>query len=146
MESSGEPVLYHLSDQEPKLRIRLITDASGSVERMSYAVDDGDERVFSGSEISSVATPESLRATVVLEAGTPTSSEVSFEVIVPVVMLGPEPPDRGPFGIFAAGLRIQRFPTSGEPHPGPRQAFEAVVLTGRAIAHDPADDDAPATD
>jgi hypothetical protein len=65
--------------------------------------------------------------------------------IVAVVVLGPEPPDHGPFGIFAAGLRIEHFPTLDDAPAGPRQAFEAIVLTGRAIAHDPAEDDAPAT-
>jgi hypothetical protein len=143
--SQPAPVLYHLSDQEPKLRIRLIADPSGSVEHMTFAVDDGDDRVFFGSQISSVATPDSIRATVVLDAGTETTSRVSFEVIVPVVVVGPEPPDQGPFGIFAAGLRIEHFPTPDDAPAGPRQAFEAIVLTGRAIAHDPAVGDAPAT-
>ncbi len=143
--SQPTPVLYHLSDQEPKLRIRLIADPSGSVEHMTFGVGDGDDRVFSDSEISSVATPDGIRATVVLDAGTETTSRVTFEVIVPVVVLGPEPPDHGPFGIFAAGLRIEHFPTPDDAPAGPRQAFEAIVLTGRAIAHDPAEDDAPAT-
>jgi hypothetical protein len=138
-------VLYHVSDQEPRIRIRLIADSSGSVDHMTFGVDDGDDRVFVGSEISSVATPDSIRATVVLDAGMETTSRVSFEVIVPVVVVGPEPPDQGPFGIFAAGLRIEHFPTPNDAPAGPRQAFEAIALTGRAIAHGPAEDDAPAT-
>lgn len=136
-------VLYRMSDQEPSLRIRLIADPSGSVDTVTIGVGDGDDRVFSGSEISSVATPDSIRATVVLDAGTETTSRVSLEVIVPVVVIGPEPPDQGPFGIFAAGLRTEHFPTPDDAPAGPRQAFEAIALTGRAIAHDPAADDAP---
>jgi hypothetical protein len=137
------PVLYRLSNQEPKLRVRLTADPSGSVDHLTFGVDDGADRVFSGAEISSVATPDSIRATVVLDPGTETASRVSFDVIVPVVVVGPEPPDHGPFGVFAAGLRIEHFPKDAPA--GPRQAIEAIVLTGRAIAHGPTDGDAPAT-
>ena len=45
-----------------------------------------------------------------------------------------EPPDQGPFGIFAARLRIENFPTPDDAPAGLRQAFETIVLTGRAIA------------
>jgi hypothetical protein len=138
-------ILYHLSNEDRKLRIRLIADPSGSVEHMTFGVDDGDDRVFSGSQISSVATTDSIRATVMLDTGTETTSRVSFEVIVPVVVVGPEPPDQGPFGIFAAGLRMEHFPTSNDAPAGPRQAFEAIVLTGRAIAHVPVEGDVPGT-
>jgi hypothetical protein len=57
-------------DQESKVRIRLLADPSGPVGHLTLRVDDGDDRVFSGSEISSVVTPDSIRATVVLDAGT----------------------------------------------------------------------------
>jgi hypothetical protein len=51
-------------------RIRLLAEPSGPVGHLTWGVDDGDDRVFSGSAISSVVTPDSIRATVVLDAGT----------------------------------------------------------------------------
>jgi hypothetical protein len=148
MVSLGGPILYHLSDQEDdperSLRIRLIADSSGSVNHIRFGVGDGGDREFSRSDIRTVAEADGIRATFVLEAGTETTSTRIFEVIVPVVVVGPEPPDQGPFGIFAAGLRIEHFPTADDALAGPRQAFQAIVLTGRAIAHH-RESDAPTT-
>lgn len=64
---------------------------------------------------------------------------------MPVVVVSTEPPDQGPFGIFAARLRIEHFPTPQLPDDapaGPRRAFETIVLTGRAIARS-CENDAP---
>lgn len=130
-------VQYQLSDPEFKLRIVLIADPSGSVEHLTFGAAGSDDRVFSGAEISTVATPDNIRATIVLDARTETTPEVTFEVIVPVVLVGPEPPDHGPFGVFAAGLRTEHFstPDAASATPGPLQAVTAIALTGRAIAH-----------
>jgi hypothetical protein len=149
MVSLGGPILYHLSDgnedPERSLRIRLIAGSSGSVNQVRFGVGDGGDREFSGSDIRTVAEAGGIRASFVLEAGTETSSRRSFEVIVPVVVVGPEPPDQGPFGVFAVGIRIEEFPISDDASAGPRQEFEPIVLTGRAIAHDP-QLDAPASE
>jgi hypothetical protein len=134
MVSLGAPVGYQLSDQEVRLGINLILDPSGTVEHLTYAIRDGEVREFSGAEISSVVEPDSIRATVEFEAGTETTPKVTFEVIVPIVVVSPEPPDKGPFGITAVGLRITHFPTQDEAHAGPRQEFEVTVLSGRVLA------------
>jgi hypothetical protein len=42
---------------------------------------------------------------------------------VPVVVVGTEPPDQGPFGIFVARLRIEHFPT---PRRRPRRAASGI--------------------
>ena len=42
---------------------------------------------------------------------------------MPVVVVGTESPDQGPFGIFAASLRIENFPTPDDAPAEPRQAL-----------------------
>jgi hypothetical protein len=138
MVSLGAPIRYQLMDREEdptrRMNIRLHVDSSGSVERLTFGIGDGPDQVFTGSEISSIVEADGIRATVVLEAGGETATRMTLEVIVPIVVVGSEPPEEGPFGIFAAGLRIKHFPGDGF---GPRQELEAIALPGRAIAHHP---------
>jgi hypothetical protein len=138
MVSLGAPIRYQMTDREEdptrRTNIGLLVDSSGSVERLTFGIGDGEDRVFTGSEVSSTAGPDGIRATVVLEAAGETATRVSLEVIVPIVVVGSEPPEQGPFGVFAAGLRIKHF--AGD-SPGPHGEFEAIALAGRAIAHHP---------
>jgi hypothetical protein len=55
----------------------------------------------------------------------------SFELLLPIVALGPDSLDKGPVYVFAGGLRIEHFPGA---IPGPRQAIEAYPLPGAAMA------------
>ena len=64
-------------------------------------------------------------------------------MIVPVVVVGTESPDQGPFGIFAASLRIEELPNSRRRPRRAASGIEAIVLTGRAIAHGAAENEAP---
>jgi hypothetical protein len=132
---------YRLTNQDADMQVRLILKKDGTGLRLFYRRGDQEDFGFQSGDIATVRSYEQVRASVSLDTDGAPGPVFSFEVIVPVITVGADVPGQGPFGVFAAGLRIEHFTASGEPSPGPRQAIEAFALTGRAIAL-PEDDDA----
>jgi hypothetical protein len=135
---SQQQVLYHLSNEENDLHIRAIVGAGGSIATLSYRAGDAQPREFSGEEITTIAAGAGVRATVMLDDGGASHQTTSFELVLPIVVLGGDVSEEGPFGVHAAGLRITTFiVTTGAIAPGPQEEFEAIQLFARAIAHHP---------
>lgn len=124
MEASEGNVVYTLRGEA--LDIIPVVAASGAVERLTYRDDDGEEREFSGAEISSASTAEGIRATVVLEDGAADGPIVRFSILLPVV----QSPQEGPFDVCAAAVRTTQRSLLGGMRPGPQQSFAALTLTG----------------
>jgi hypothetical protein len=75
---------------------------------------------------------------VVLDDGGASLVMTTFELILPIVFLGSDVSEEGPFGVMAAALRIKSFITTTDSiPPGPQQEVEAIQLIARAIAHHP---------
>jgi len=135
---SQQQVLYHLSNEENDLHIRTIVGADGSVATLRYQEGEAEPREFSGADITTIAAGAGVRATVMLDDGGASRELVTFELVLPLVVLGSDVSEEGPFGVFAAGLRIKTFiVTTGSIPPGPQEEFEAIQLFARAIAHHP---------
>jgi hypothetical protein len=135
---SRPAVLYDLSDKEQTFRVRTVVAADGSVASLSYQEGEADPREFSGAEITTPAAGDGIRVSVVLDDGGASLVMTTFELILPIVFLGSDVSEEGPFGVMAAGLRIKNFITSTDSiPPAPQQEVEAIQLFARAIAHHP---------
>ena len=133
------------TDQDFAVRVEIAaTVGPCGVERLRYSRGDGPVVKFSGPQIDTSVGPDSVRATVVLDAGGETEPRITLEVVIPVVVIGSiddDIPGEGPWATEAAALLITHFPIApGGPFPGPQQSLEALQLLGRAIAAHPGDD------
>ncbi len=131
---STHSVEYRLSNQDGDVEVRLVLKKDGTGLRLFYRRGDQEDFGFQSGDITTVRSSEQVRASVSLDVDGAAGPVVSFEVIVPVIKFGTDIPGQGPFGAFAAGLRIEHFTDPGELDHGPRQAIEAFSLSGRAIA------------
>ena len=130
-------VLYHLSDEAQTLHIRTVVAADGSIASLSIQEGDTEPRAFSGEQITVLA-GDGIRVSVVLDDGGSSLVMTTFELILPLVFIGSDVSEEGPFGVKAAGLRVKHFlTTTGHQPAGPMQEFEAIGLFARAIAHHP---------
>lgn len=135
--ASRPAVLYHLSNEDQTLRIRTIVAADGSIASLSYQEGDAEPCEFAGEQITTVA-GDGIRASVTLDDGGSSLEQITFELILPLVFIGSDVSEEGPFGARAAGLRIKQFLiTTGSIPPGPLQEIDAIALFARAIAHHP---------
>jgi hypothetical protein len=131
-------VLYRLSNEAQDLTIRTVVAADGSIASLSYQEGDAEPRVFSGAEMTTPAAGAGVRVSVMLDDGGASLVTTTFELILPMVALGDDVSEEGPFGVKAAGLRVKHFiTTTGSIPPGPQQEFEAIQLFARAIADHP---------
>jgi hypothetical protein len=131
-------VPYRLSNEAQDLTIRTVVAADGSIASLSYQEGDAEPRVFSGAEITTSAAGVGVRASVMLDDGGASLVMTTFQLILPIVALGDDVSEEGPFGAKAAGLRVKHFiTTTGSIPPGPQQEFDAIQLFARAIADHP---------
>jgi hypothetical protein len=127
---SAHLLSYVLINREVELMVTVLLNKLGTPVRLSYRKGD-EELGFQSGDLTSATTDNGLRISVSLDIdGTPERS-FSFELLLPVVALGPDSLDKGPVYVFAAGLRIEHFPNASS---GPRQAIEAYPLPGAALA------------
>jgi hypothetical protein len=132
-------------DEDPTVRLNVgVTVGPSGVERLRYSAGDGPVVTFSAPQIDTFVGADSVRATVVLDAGGETQPKITLEVVMPVVVIGSiddEIPGEGPWGTSAAALRVTHDAApAGGPFPGPQQSLEALQLSGRTIAAHPGDD------
>jgi hypothetical protein len=121
---------YVLINREADLTVRVLLREDGTPVRLFYRKGD-DEFGFQLADLTSATTDDGLRISVSLDTVAMPERSFSFELLLPVVTLGPGALDLGPIYVFAAGLRIEHFPDASS---GPRQAIEAYPLPGAAIA------------
>jgi hypothetical protein len=130
-------VRYDLSNKERDLTIRTLVAADGSVAWLSYREGGKEPREFSGEEILKPGGGDGIRVSVALDDDG-IGVRTTFELILPIVFVGGDVSDEGPFGVSAAGLRIKNFIVStNHIPPGPQQELEAIQLFARAVAHHP---------
>jgi len=130
-------VLYHLSNEAQDLQIRTVVAADGSVTSLRIQEGDGEPCAFSADAVTALA-GDGVRVSVVLDDGGASLVMTTFELILPLVFLGDDVSEEGPFGVRAAGLRVKHFiTTTGHQPAGPLEEFEAIGLFARAIAHHP---------
>jgi hypothetical protein len=121
---------YVLINQEADLTVRVRLREDGTPVRLHYRKGD-DEFGFQMADLTSATTDDGLRISVSLDTVAMPERSFSFELLLPVVTLGPGDLDLVPIYVFAAGLRIEHFPDASF---SPRQAIEAYPLAGAAIA------------
>ena len=121
---------YILINREAELMVTVVLNKLGTPVRLSYRKGD-EEFGFQSGDLTSATTDDGLRISVSLDVDSAPRRSFSFELLLPIVALGPDSLDKGPVYVFAGGLRIEHFPGA---IPGPRQAIEAYRLPGAAMA------------
>jgi hypothetical protein len=129
-EKTAHLLSYVLVNREADLMVSVLLNKLGTPVRLSYRKGD-DELGFQSGDLTSETTDDGLRISVSLDVDGAPGRSFSFEVLLPVVTVGPDSLDRGPVYVFAAGLRIEHLPDAAS---GPRQAIEAFPLAGGAMA------------
>jgi|SRR5215813_2780375 len=127
---SAHLLSYVLINREAELMVSVLLNKLGTPVRLFYHKGD-EEFGFQSGDLTSATTDDGLRVSVSLDVDAAPVRSFSFEVLLPIVTLGPDALDKGPVYVFAAGLRIEHFPGASS---GPRQAIEAYLLPGAATA------------
>jgi hypothetical protein len=102
-------------------------DGEGNASFLSHAIGKRAPQEFRGDEITTYATDEGTRATVVLDDGRADRPIVRFTVIVPEVIPG----DESSYEVSAAGLQSTEHVGFAGRRPGPQHTYEAFALKGK---------------